>query len=69
MIAFKSPSLTTVEVSETQLKELINNILEDLNGNKKDFTHQQKKKRDFKKIKKLKNLIDKIDSAEKEEIE
>ena len=69
LIAFKSPSLTTVEVSETQLKELINNILEDLNGNKKDFTHQQNKKRDFKKIKKLKNFIDKIDSAEKEEIE
>ena len=50
LIAFKSPSLTTVEVIETQLMESINNISEDLNGNKKDFTHQQNKKRDFKKI-------------------
>ena len=30
LIAFKSPSLTTVEVSKTQLKESLNNILEDL---------------------------------------
>ena len=69
LIAFKSPSLTTVDVSKTQLKESLNNILEDLNANKKDFTDQQNKRRNFKKIKKLKNFIDKIDSAEKEEIE
>ena len=30
--------------------ESINNISEDLSGNKKDFTHQQNKKRDFKTI-------------------
>ena len=69
MIAFKSPSLTTVDVSKTQLKESLNNIFEDLNANKKDFTDQQNKRRNFKRIKKLKNFIDKIDSAEKEEIE
>ena len=69
LIAFKSPSLTTVDVSKTQLKESLNNIFEDLNANKKDFTDQQNKRRNFKRIKKLKNFIDKIDSAEKEEIE
>ena len=69
MIAFKSPSLATVDVSKTQLKELLNNILEDLNANKKDFTDQQNKRRDLKRIKKLKNFIDKIDSTENEEIE
>ena len=69
MIAFKSPSLTTVDVSKTQLKESLNNILEDLNANKKDFTDQQNKRRDLKRIKKLKNFIDKIDSTENEEIE
>ena len=49
LIAFKSPSLATVDVSKTQLKELLNNILEDLNANKKDFTDQQNKRRDLKK--------------------
>ena len=69
LIAFKSPSLTTVDVSKMQLKESLNNILEDLNANKKDFTDQQNKRRDLKRIKKLKNFIDKIDSTEKEETE
>ena len=50
MIAFKSPSLTTVDVSKMQLKESLNNILEDLNANKKDFTDQQYKRRDLKRI-------------------
>ena len=49
MIAFKSPSLATVDVSKMQLKELLNNILEDLNANEKDFTDQQNKRRDLKK--------------------
>ena len=69
LIAFKSPSLTTVDVSKTQLKESLNNILEDLNANKKDFTDQKNKRRNLKRIKKLKKFIDKIDLAEKEEIE
>ena len=50
LIAFKSPSLTTVDVSKMQLKESLNNILEDLNANKKDFTDQQNKRRDLKRI-------------------
>ena len=69
LIAFKPSLLTTVDGSKTQLKESLNNILEDLNANKNDFTDQQNKRRDLKRIKKLKNFIDKIDSTEKEEIE
>ena len=56
MVAFKSPSLTFVDVSKTQFKESLNNILEDLNSNKKDFTDQQNKRRDLKRIKKLKKI-------------
>ena len=50
LIAFKSPSLTNVDVSKTQLKESLNNILEDLNANKKDFTDHLDKRRDLKRI-------------------
>ena len=38
LIAFKSPSLTTVDVSKMQLKELLHSILEDSNANKIYFT-------------------------------
>ena len=69
LIAFKSPSLTTVDVSKTQLKESLNNILEDLNANTKDFTNQLNKRRNSKIIKKFENFIDEIDSQEKEHIE
>ena len=50
LIAFKSPWLTTVDVSKVQLKELLNNILEDLNANKKDFTDHLHKQRGLKRI-------------------
>ena len=69
LIAFKSPSLTTVEVSKMKLKESLNNILEDLNANRKDFTNHLDKRRYLKRIKKLKKFIDEIDSEEKEHIQ
>ena len=50
LIAFKSPSLTTVDVSKAQLKESLNNILEDLNTNKTDFANHLHKQRDLKRI-------------------
>ena len=51
LIAFKSPSLTTVDVSKMKSKESLNNILEDLNANRKDFTnHLDKKKTELKRI-------------------
>ena len=50
LIDFKSPSLTTVGVSKAQLKESLNNILEDLNANKTDFADHLHKQRDLKRI-------------------
>ena len=50
LIVFKSPSFATVGVSKIQLKESPNNVLEDLNANKKDFTDHLDKRRDLKRI-------------------
>ena len=50
LIAFKSPSLTTVDVSKLQLKESLYYILEDLNANKKHFTDHLHKQRGLKKF-------------------
>ena len=50
LIVFKSPSFATVGVSKIQLKESLNNVLEDLNANKKDFTDHLDKRRDLKRI-------------------
>ena len=50
LIVFKSPSFATVGVSKIQLKESLNNVLEDLNTNKKDFTDHLDKRRDLKRI-------------------
>ena len=50
LIAFKYPSLTTVDNSKTQLKVLLNNFLEDLNANRKYFTDHLNKRRDLKRI-------------------
>ena len=69
LVAFKSPSLTTVDVSKMQLRELLNNILRDLNANRKDFTNHLDKRRDLKRIKKLKKFVDEIDLEGKEHIE
>ena len=38
LIAYKSPLLTTVNISKKQLKDALNKILEDLNANITDFT-------------------------------
>ena len=69
MVVFKSPSLATVDVSKMQLKELLNNILKDLNANRKDFTNHLDKRRDLKRIKKLKKFVHEIDLQGKEHIE
>ena len=37
LIAYKSPSLAITNISKKQLKDALNNILEDLNANDRDF--------------------------------
>ena len=57
LIAFKSSSLTTVDVSKMQLKKSLSNILEDLNANRKDFTDHLGKKKILKEFKNFKKLL------------
>ena len=55
LILYKSPMLTTVNISRKNLKDDLNNILEDLNANIKDFqTHSRQKK---KKIQRKNSLL------------
>ena len=68
LIVYKSPMLTTVNISRKNLKDVLNNILEDLNGNIEDFqTRSGKKNR--RRIRKIKKNINKIDLEEKQFIE
>ena len=62
--------ITTVNISRKSLKDVLNNILEDLNANieKISKTHSgQKTIR--RKIRKLKKFINKIDSEERQFVE
>ena len=61
LILYKSPMLTTVNISRKNLKDDLNNILEDLNANIKDFqTHsRQKKKKDSEEKQFIESKIDK----------
>ena len=68
LIVYKSPMLTIVNISRKNLKDVLNNILEDLNGNIEDFqTRSGKKNR--RRIRKIKKNINKIDLEEKQFIE
>ena len=58
MIVYKSPMLTTVNISIKNLKQILNNILEYLNANIRDFkTPDRQKNRRVKKVKKLINAV------------
>ena len=61
LIAYKSPLLTTVNISKKQLKDALNKILEDLNANITDFTTIHSEDQNLKRIRKIERFIDKID--------
>ena len=65
LIVYKSPMLTTVHISIKNLKDALNNILEDLIANIKDFQKRSRQKTNGGRIRKIKKIIDKIDSEEK----
>ena len=65
LIVYKSPMLTTVHISIKNLKDALNNILEDLIANIKDFKKRSRQKTNGGRIRKIKKIIDKIDSEEK----
>ena len=54
MIVYKSPLLTTVNVSREQLKAALNKILDDLNANIEDVQRQSGQKTNRRKIKEVK---------------
>ena len=68
LIAYKSPLLTTVNISKKQLKDALNKILEDLNANIKDFTTIHDEDQNLKRIRKIERFINKIDLIIKEKL-
>ena len=69
LIVYKLPMLTTVNISRKNLKDALNNILEDLNANIKDFQTHSGQKANRRRIRKIKRFINKTDSEEKPFIE
>ena len=69
LIAYKSPLLTTVNISKKQLKDTPNKILEDLNEKITDFTTTHGEDQNLKRIQKIEQFINKIDFDNKEKIE
>ena len=69
LIVYKSLMLTTVNISRKNLKDTLNNILEDLNANIEDFQTHGGQKTNRRRIRKIKKFINKIDSEEKQFIE
>ena len=61
--------LTTVNISRKNLKDALNNILEDLNANIEDFQTHSGQKTNRGRIRKTKKFINKLDSEEKQFIE
>ena len=58
LIVYKSPLLMTVNISRKNLKQILNNILEDHNANIRDLkTPDRQTKRRIKKVKKLINAV------------
>ena len=64
LIIYKSPLLTTVNVSREQLKVALNKILDDLKANIEEFQTQSGQKTNRKRIRKVKKIIEnKLDSS------
>ena len=61
--------LTTANISRKNLKDALNNILEDLNADIEDFQIDSRKKTNRRRIRKFTKFINKIDSEEKQFIE
>ena len=60
LLVYKSPMLTTVNISRKNLKDVLNNILEDLNPNIGDSQTNIEQKIDKKELQKSKNLLTKL---------
>ena len=69
MIVYKSPLLTTVNVSREQLKVALNKILDDLSANIEDVQTQSGQKTNRRRRRKVKKFIENIGLKEKIYIE
>ena len=69
MIAFKSPSLTFTTIEKTNLKTILNNIIEDLGLNLNLLINNADKKETKQKTTLLKNLNKRLETAKNKDIE
>ena len=69
IITFKSTTLKTVNISRKELKNTLNNIINDLHANVSDFKTKSNTKATQRQVKKIKNLIEKVDKGDKQYME
>ena len=69
MNVFKSPSLTFATIEKTNLKTILNNIIEDLGLNLNLLINNAEKKETKQKITLLKNLNKRLETAKNKDIE
>ena len=69
IITFKSTTLKTVDISRTELKNTLNNIINDLHANVSDFKTKSNTKATQRQVKKIKNLTEKVDKGDKQHME
>ena len=69
IITFKSTTLKTVNISRTELKNTLNNIINDLHANVSDFKTKSNTKATQRQVKKIKNLTEKVDKGDKQHME
>ena len=69
IITFKSTTLKTVDISRTELKNTLNNIINDLHANVSDFKTKSNTKATQRQVKKIKNLTEKVNKGDKQHME
>ena len=69
IITFKSTTLKTVNISRKELKNTLNNIINDLHANVSDFKTKSNTKATQRQVKKIKNLTEKVDKGDKQHME
>ena len=69
IITFKSTTLKTVNISRKELKNTLNNIINDLHANVSDFKTKSNTKATQRQVKKIKNLTEKVNKGDKQHME
>ena len=61
--------MKTVNISRKELKNTLNNIINDLHANVSDFKTKSNTKATQRQVKKIKNLTEKVDKGDKQHME